>query len=74
MPSLIDRVTRFARSSQGQNIMDQVTSRFGGNAAKGRSGTRGRTKGRFGGSAPKGRYGRGAAKGRRGGGRRTGRR
>ena len=46
MPSLIDRVTRFARSPQGKSLIGKATERFsGGSQAKGRKqrpGRRGR--------------------------------
>ncbi len=46
MPSLIDRVTRFARSPQGKSLIEKATDRIsGGSQAKGkkqRQGRRGR--------------------------------
>ncbi|MBN1530086.1 MAG: hypothetical protein JW895_13570 [Thermoleophilaceae bacterium] len=39
MPSLIDRVTRFARSPQGKSLIQKATDRIsGGTQAKGKGG------------------------------------
>ena len=41
MPSLVNRLTRFARSSQGRSTIQKAMDRFGGGAAKrGRAGRR----------------------------------
>jgi hypothetical protein len=36
MPSLIDRVTRFARSPQGKSLIQKATDRISGGSEKGR--------------------------------------
>jgi hypothetical protein len=62
MPSLMNRITQFGKSSQGRGLMSQVQERLTGGGGKSKSKTRGR---RANTRRPVGRSGRTAGRGRR---------
>jgi hypothetical protein len=46
MPTLIDRVTRFARSPQGKSLIQKATDRVSGGPKKGRGKPQARRRGK----------------------------